>query len=137
MRVKLKRHDLETHGFQIYFLRPFITFLGMISLHPQARTIIGRSVGPGPGAPLLVGLAAQVVVFFLLDHTWPGRLVWPLSVFEQAFLTWFQMVGYMPFDHITFAIVQVISLYIAIRHTIRVRERAFALTPFVRHLDLF
>lgn len=103
-------------GFHIIFFNPPITILGITSLYPQVRAIIKRPRGSGLGALSLVGLAAQAVLFLLLGLTWPARLPWPAPAFWRAFRSWFQMVGYVPFDYIVFAVVQAILLYVAVRH---------------------
>lgn len=103
-------------GFHILFLNPPITILGVASLYPQCRAILRRPRDSGPGALSLVGLAAQAVLFLILGFTWLGRLAWPYPAFWRAFRSWFKMVGYVPFDYITFAGVQAILLYIAVRH---------------------
>ncbi|KAH8743749.1 hypothetical protein F5883DRAFT_592078 [Diaporthe sp. PMI_573] len=102
-------------GFHIIFVNPFITILRVISIYPQARAILGR---PREECALsLVGLAAQAVVFLLLGLTWSARFEgWHYPIFGRGFYSWFQMVGYVPFDHIVFAVVQAILLYIALRH---------------------
>lgn len=104
-------------GFHIMFLNPPITLLGVVSLYPQARAIRRRPRGSGPGALSLVGLAAQAVLFLLLGLTWSGRLAWGYPIFGRAFSSWFQMVGYVPVDHVIFAAVQCVLLYIAVRHS--------------------
>ncbi|KAH8756568.1 hypothetical protein F5883DRAFT_649172 [Diaporthe sp. PMI_573] len=104
-------------GFHIIILNPLITILGVASLYPQARTILGRPSDSGHGALSLVGLAVQAVLFLLLGLTWPGRLAWPGPMFRRAFSSWFQMVGYVAFDYIIFAVVQAVLLSIAVRHS--------------------
>jgi hypothetical protein len=104
-------------GFHIIILNPLITILGVASLYPQARTILGRPRDSGHGALSLVGLAVQAVLFLLLGLTWPGRLAWPGPMFGRAFSSWFQMVGYVAFDYIIFAVVQAVLLSIAVRHS--------------------
>lgn len=110
-----KWFDALFTGFHILFFNPPITILGIASLYPQAREILRRPRGSGPGALSLAGLAAQAMLFLLLGLTWSVRLVWPYPAFGRAFRSWFQMVGYVPFDYIIFAVVQAILLYIAVR----------------------
>lgn len=111
-----KWFDALFTGFHILFLNPPITILGVASLYLQCRAILGRPMGSGPGALSLVGLAAQAVLFLLVGFSWWGRLVWPYPAFGRAFRSWFQMVGYVQFDYIMFAVVQAVLLYIAVRH---------------------
>lgn len=63
-----------------------------------------------------MGLAVQAVLFLLLGLTWPTRLAWGYSIFGRGFSSWFQMVGYVPFDYMIFALVQAILFYVAVRH---------------------
>lgn len=112
----LKWFDALFIGFHVLYLNLPITILGVASLYPQAREMLRRPGGSGPGALSLVGLAAQAVLFLLLGFSWFGRLVWTYPIFGRAFSTWFQLVGYVPVDYFIFAIVQAVLLYIAVRH---------------------
>lgn len=117
-----KWFDALFTGCHILFLNPPITILGVASLYPQAREILRRPRDAGPGALSLVGFAVQSVLFLILGLTWSPRLAWGFPIFGRAFSSWFQMVGYVPFDHIIFSIVQAVLLYIAVRHNgLRVR----------------
>lgn len=112
-------------GSHVLFVNVPITLFGFASLFPQAFLIRERPRDSGHGALSLVGLAAQAAVFLLLGFTWPARLAWSYPVFGRAFWSWFQMVGYVPFHYIIFAVVQAVLLLIAVRHsgwTVRVDE---------------
>lgn len=110
-----KWFDALFTGFHIVFFNPPITILGVVSVYPQAREIWRRPRGSGPGALSLMGLAVQAVLFLLLGLTWPARLAWGYPIFGRGFSSWFQMVGYVPFDYIIFALVQAILLCVAVR----------------------
>lgn len=111
-----KWFDAMFVGLHIIFVNPCVTILGVISVYPQARAIFGRP--RGESALSLVGLAAQAVVFLLLGLTWSARFEgWHYPIFGRGFYSWFQMVGYVPFDHLVFAVAQAVLLYIAVRHS--------------------
>lgn len=113
------RKDLEALflGSHVLFVNVPITLFGFASLFPQTYTIRDRPRDSGHGALSLVGLAVQAAVFLLLGLTWPARLAWPYPVFERAFFSWFQAVGYVPFHYIMFSVVQAVLLLIAVRHS--------------------
>lgn len=111
-----KWFDALFMGYHIILLNLPITILGVASLYPQSRAILRRPRDSGPGALSLVGLAVQSVLFLILGLTWPARLSWGFAGLIGAFFSWFQMVGFVPVDHIIFALVQAILLYIAVRH---------------------
>lgn len=110
-----KWFDALFTGFHIIFFNPPITILGVVSVYPQAREILRRPRASGPGALSLVGLAVQAVLFLLLGLSWPARLAWGYPIFGRGFSSWVQMVGYVAFDYIIFALVQAILLYVAVR----------------------
>lgn len=110
-----KWFDALFTGFHIIFFNPPIIILGAISVYPQVRAILRRPRGSGTGALSLVGLAVQAVLFLLLGLTWSARLAWGYPIFGRGFSSWFQMVGFVPFDYLIFALVQAILLYVAVR----------------------
>ncbi|KAK7710719.1 hypothetical protein SLS64_005622 [Diaporthe eres] len=77
-----KWFDALFSGFHIIFLNPPITILGVASLYPQCRAILGRPRESGPGALSLLGLAAQAVLFLLVGFNYClnpiGRIVYEI-----------------------------------------------------------
>ncbi|KAB5566845.1 hypothetical protein GE09DRAFT_1284559 [Coniochaeta sp. 2T2.1] len=106
----------------IFLVNFIVSILGFVAPYLQARDIIARPPGSGPGALSLVGLAAQAVVFALLAPAWLGRLVFPWEELGAGIVNWnvlkawWQLVGFVAFDHAVFAIAQAFLLWLAVRH---------------------
>lgn len=112
--------DAIFHGIHTLFIAPFITLLALPAFLVQARAILARPLGSGTGALSLIGLVLQTVVFAVLAVTWwPGRLAydWPIA----PFVTWYQLVGFVPVDHAAFVLEQVVLLAVAEWHRRRRR----------------
>ena len=92
----------------IFVLTPIITILAAAALLVQAR-----SIGPDTRALSLEGLVAQAIVFSLLALSWLWRLRWPGP--DVVMAEWYQCVGFVAVDHIVFALVQAVLLWIAVR----------------------
>lgn len=106
----------------VFLVNSIVTILGFAAPYIQARDIIARPPGSGSGALSLLGLAWQAVVFALLAPTWLGRLVFPWEelgagrVNWNVLKAWYQLVGFVAFDHAVFAIAQALLLWLAVRH---------------------
>jgi hypothetical protein len=91
----------------MFVLTPIITILAAVTLLVQAR-----SIGPDTRTLSLEGLVAQAIVFSLLALSWLWRLRWPGP---GVMASWYQCVGFVAVDHIVFALVQAVLLWIAVR----------------------
>ncbi|KAH6842748.1 hypothetical protein B0I37DRAFT_382728 [Chaetomium sp. MPI-CAGE-AT-0009] len=108
-------------GVHVMFVNPVINILGFAALYAQARSILARPAGSGLGALSLGSLAAQAIVFALLAPSWLGRLYFPWDELEPevgnsaaALKVWFELVGFVPFDHAVFAVAQLVLFWLAV-----------------------
>ncbi|KAH6847196.1 hypothetical protein B0I37DRAFT_374459 [Chaetomium sp. MPI-CAGE-AT-0009] len=108
-------------GVHIMFVNPIVNILGFAALYAQARSILARPAGSGLGALSLGSLAAQTIVFALLAPAWLGRLYFPWDELEAeagnwaaVLKVWFQLVGFVPFDHAVFAVAQFVLFWLAV-----------------------
>jgi hypothetical protein len=98
-------------GFHTLFVNPVVDILGFTALYAQTPA-------SGLGALSLVGLAVQAVVFALFAPAWLGRLVFPWAEFgggmvnSAAVMSWFELVGFVPFDNAVCAVAQFVLLLI-------------------------
>jgi hypothetical protein len=105
-------------GFHTLFVNPVVDILGFTALYAQARIIRAQAPTSGLGALSLVGLAVQAVVFALFAPAWLGRLVFPWAEFgggmvnSAAVMSWFELVGFVPFDNAVCAVAQFVLLLI-------------------------
>jgi hypothetical protein len=103
-------------GVHTIYINPIVTAIGVLSLLPEARTIVTHR---SPSALSLVGLGFQATSFTLVGISWLFRLTIPHEYWRtdpaEALVSWYQLVGWAAVDNLVFAFVQAVLLVIALR----------------------
>ncbi|KAH8689502.1 hypothetical protein BGW36DRAFT_433501 [Talaromyces proteolyticus] len=106
-------------GLHVLFLNWIVMLMGVIAVYCQAREIFSNRLSAQ--AFSIIGLASQAVVFIVVAITLTFRLPFPYDMFDMlrisAWVSWYQMVGWIIFDNAIFAVGQAAILWLVTRHS--------------------